>query len=382
MYNLIKKTIYAVALPALALGVGSCSDEPEVLPWTEVEKIEDSGNGGSVRGFYVLNEGNLGANKATLDYFDYSTSSYYRNIYAESNPNEILELGDAGNDMAIYQGKLFIVVNGSHKVEVLSAANAVKIGQIDVASPRYVAFSGNYVYVSSYVGGEGDKGSVQRFDINTLQPAGSCGVGYCPEEMVIADGKLYVANSYLYSQGIFDDTISIINLDSFSAAGTIKVTPNLHHLRLDDYGRMWATSRGNYADVPSQLICLEKKDGEYAVADQTGLGCTNLALSSDRLIFFGTEYDASWNAVYNFDYFNLSTQSFTNADTSFITDGTASTLQTPYALAIQPSNGDIIITDAKNYVTSGELRCYSAQGKLKWKATTGDIPGHIVFVTE
>ena len=33
--------------------------------------------------FYLLNEGNWGSNKSTIDYYDASTQTYHRNIYAE-----------------------------------------------------------------------------------------------------------------------------------------------------------------------------------------------------------------------------------------------------------------------------------------------------------
>ena len=50
-------------------------------------------NGTSVKGFFLLNEGNMGSNKATLDYFDYETGIYHKNIYAERNPGVVQELG-------------------------------------------------------------------------------------------------------------------------------------------------------------------------------------------------------------------------------------------------------------------------------------------------
>ena len=31
---------------------------------------------------FLLNEGNMGSNKSTLDYFDYQTGIYTKNIYA------------------------------------------------------------------------------------------------------------------------------------------------------------------------------------------------------------------------------------------------------------------------------------------------------------
>ena len=63
-----------------------------------------------------------------------------------------------------------------------------------------------------------------------------------------------------------------------------------------------------------------------------------------------------------------------------ITDGTAKNIKIPYGIQVNPYNGDIYITDAKNYVSSGQLHCYSRDGKRKWSVRTGDIPAHMCFV--
>ena len=105
-----------------------------------------------VVGMYVLNEGNMGSNKSTLDYLDLSSADgnvhYLRNIYAERNPNEVKELGDVGNDAQIYGSQLWLVINCSNKVEVCRAQDAVKVGKVDVPNCRSVSFHGGYAYVS------------------------------------------------------------------------------------------------------------------------------------------------------------------------------------------------------------------------------------------
>lgn len=365
----------------LGLFLASCAEDPKFTE-SEVEGVDSIAPGGNVKGFYVLNEGNMGSNKCTLDYFDYSTSQYIRNIYAERNPGEVLELGDMGNDIAIYGDSLYIIVNGSHKVEVLNAVSAKKVTQIDVDSPRYIAFDGGYAYVSSYVGGQGEKGSVVKIDLAKMSPVATLSVGYCPEEMVIVDNKLYVANSYLYSAGIFDNTVSVIDLQSFTVTGAIEVAVNLHHLKADSYGHLWVSSRGNYGDMASDLYMLSKVDGEYAVTDTIGKGCSNFAIGNDKLYFYGTGYDAEWNATYTYDYLTLSASGYTDANKSFLSKECTSKLVTPYCLAVQPANGDILITDVKNYVSSGSLLFCSPDGTLRDEVTTGDIPGHIAFVIE
>ena len=65
---------------------------------------------------YLLNEGNMGSNKCTIDFYDDTTGGDFRNIYPEQNPDIVKELGDVGNDIQIYGDKLFAVVNCSHFV--------------------------------------------------------------------------------------------------------------------------------------------------------------------------------------------------------------------------------------------------------------------------
>ena len=64
------------------------------------------------------------------------------------------------------------------------------------------------------------------------------------------------------------------------------------------------------------------------------------------------------------------------------TDGTEDGITTPYCIAVNPANGDIFLTDAKDHVTPGYIHCYGQDGVRKWSARTGDIPGHIVFTTK
>ena len=93
-------------LGLLVLLTGCRGDDLELVPstWTQLQAPMPEA---SVKGFYLLNEGNMGSNKATIDYFDYTTGYYRKNMYAEVNPSVVMELGDVGNDIQIYGSKLY-----------------------------------------------------------------------------------------------------------------------------------------------------------------------------------------------------------------------------------------------------------------------------------
>ena len=66
--------------------------------------------------------------------------------------------------------------------------------------------------------------------------------------------------------------------------------------------------------------------------------------------------------------------------TDFISDGTEKGIAIPYGIAVHPETGDVFLTDARNYVSSGVLYCFDSNGKKKWSVRTGDIPSCIAFV--
>lgn len=370
----------------LLLVTTSCREDELVVP-TEYDIIMDSPRGDSkVRGFYIVNEGNMGSNKCTLDYYDYFTGLYARNFYAEKNPNVIKELGDVGNDIGIYGSKMYVVVNCSHKVEVLNARTGVRLGQIDIPNCRYVRFHRGKAYVSSYVGPvlidpNAPKGAVFEVDTTSLKVTNKVSVGYQPEEMEVVDDYMYVANSGGYRAPNYDNTVSVIQMVDFKQVQQIPVGINLHRLKKDKYKKLWVTSRGDYQTRPSRLYVMAKKPGfnQMVVTDTLHVACSNMAIHGDSLYYYATEWN-NYTASNTISYGIIDIRSKQVVSKNFITDGTERNITVPYGIAIHPETGDIFVTDAKNYVSSGTLYCFSPQGKKKWSVRTGDIPAHIAFL--
>ena len=373
-------------LALLAVTMCGCREDELVVP-TEYDIIPESPSPTTeIRGFYLVNEGNMGSNKCTLDYFDYLTGLYARNFYAERNPTVIKELGDVGNDIGIYGSKLYVVVNCSHKVEVMDAKSGVRIGQIDIPNCRYVRFHRGYAYVSSYVGPvlidpDAPRGAVYKVDTLSLNVIDKVTVGYQPEEMEVVDDYMYVANSGGYRAPDYDNTVSVVQMIDFKQVEKIPVGINLHRLKADRYGKLWVTSRGDYKSTPSRLYVMDKKPGynKMVVTDTLPVACSNMAFYGDSLYFYATEWNnyTSSNTI-TYGIIDIRTKKLVSQN--FITDGTEKSITIPYGIAIHPETGDIFVTDAKNYVSSGTLYCFDHNGRRKWSVRTGDIPAHITFL--
>ncbi len=381
-----RNLIFLIGQALFILCTTSCREDELVVP-TEYDIVGDmSAAGSSIRGMYLLNEGNMGSNKCTLDYYDYTTGLYSRNIYAEKNPSVVKELGDVGNDIGVYGSKLYIVVNCSHKVEVLDARTGVRIDQVDIPNCRYIRFYRGRAYVSSYVGPvlidpQAPKGAVCEVDTTTLAVTRRVTVGYQPEEMEIVDDYMYVANSGGYRAPDYDNTVSVVQMIDFKQVEQIPVGINLHRLKKDSYNKLWVTSRGNYGSVPSRLFVLEKKPGynRMTVADTIPLACSNMAIHGDMMYYYATEWN-NFTQSNTISYGIIDTRTGERVSDNFITDGTDREITIPYGIAVHPETGDIYVTDARNYVSSGTLYCFSPDGRKRWSVRTGDIPAHICFL--
>ena len=377
--------IYIVMLTLLS---GCRTDD--IIIYAEDEDTGIKPEKTEVIGMYILNEGNMGSNKCTLDYLDLSandsTIHYYRNIYAERNPNEVKELGDVGNDIQIYGSRLWLVINCSNKVEVCRASDAVKIGKVNIPNCRYVTFDGGYAYVSSYVGpvsagSNAPRGMVYKVDTLTLQKVDSVVVGYQPEEMVAYGGKLYVANSGGYNFPNYDSTISQVDLATMCEERQINVAVNLHHLRLDRHGQLWVTSRGDYYDKPSNLFWLSPDDNsQMQMMGQMDVEVSDMCLVGDSLYFYGVGFnELTQQNTRSFGIVNVCQHQVVSRSLSDAPQ--LQSMRMPYGIIVHPQTRDFYLMDAKNYVSSGELLHFNADGSFDYKVRTGDIPAHAVFLS-
>ncbi len=368
--------------------VSSCREDFYIIP----SQNQDTGvapTRGDIVGMYVLNEGNMGSNKASIDFLDLDenkpTVHYHRNIYSERNPNVVKELGDVGNDIKIYGSKLWIVVNVSNKVEVATVDSCKRITQINIPNCRYLAFKDGFAYVSSYVGPvkldqDVPLGMVYKVDTVDFKKKDSVVVGYQPEELCIVDNKLYVANSGGYRAPNYDNTLSEIDLTTFKEIRKIKVGLNLHHCQVDHYGQIWVTSRGNYNDVPSRIYWLYKGHNQvYEVIDSIDTSVSGLSIVGDSLYYYGSAWNnATKQNTISYGLINVRTHQ--TIDTNLFSSPEVKSITMPYGIMVNPIERDFYLMDAKNYVSSGSLLHLKPDGTHDFTVQTGDIPGHATFV--
>ena len=126
-------------------------------------------------------------------------------------------------------------------------------------------------------------GKVVEVDTASLQITREVVVGYQPEEMVVTDGKLYVANSGGYRYPNYDTTVSVIDLETFKVINTIDVAINLHRMAIDRYGRIYVSSRGDYYNVGADVYVIDSKKDK--VLGNLGIAASEMCLSENSILY-------------------------------------------------------------------------------------------------
>lgn len=349
------------------------------------EAVDVSGLSGFNK-LFVLNEGQMGSNNASLDMLRLSDGNYITGVFKKMNPREAAGLGDVGNDIAVAGDEVWIAVNNSGIVEVLSAKDETEIAAIQVPMPRCLAFDDKYAYVTSWNGAvavygpdwsvdagksKNPKGAVYRIDRSTKQVAGSVEVGYQPEGLAVYNGKLYVANSGGISSSLppaysYDNTVSIIDLASFSVSKTLEVEINIQKVWSDGNGNIYVNTFGNYYSVHSGLWCIKADDSVAKVSDYAAY----TAIGGNTVYCFGNENEFSYSEPADWKAWKC--RNGVKEEWNIQPGDIA-----PYGLTALP-DGSIIIADAGDFFNPGKVSLFS-NGVMKWTVPAGVCPAHFAI---
>ncbi|HEX5155388.1 MAG TPA: DUF5074 domain-containing protein [Parafilimonas sp.] len=321
-------------------------------------------------GLYVLNEGLFNGNNTMLTYYSFSNSTPTTDFFANVNGSS---LGDTGSDIVIYGGKLYIVMNVSSYVEVADAFTAHEITRIDMKNgsvprqPRYAVGYKNKLLVSSY------DGTVAVIDTTTLTIDKFITVGSNPEQLLVANDKLFVANSGGLNFPDYDSTVSVVDLSTFTEKKKIVVGLNPGKMAADENGNVFVVSTGNYADAFPKIVQIDAN--AESVTRSLDSAVNIIKVSGDKLYAISGFGENQKVLVFN-------TADLSVSDNNFISDGTVVTSM--YGLDIDDETGDVYITDSKDYVSPGEVFCFDKNGtkKFSFSVTPGLNPDKVVLIKQ
>ncbi len=351
---LLEKLKFSLSLFALsALVLTSCSEDD---PINEAPVV--------TTGAYLLNSGSQGNNDTSLSYYDFTTQNVNKDVYRTLNGTL---MGDTGNDMIIYGSKMYFAVTVSGKI-IVTDNNGLLIKNITseqnnaLQEPRNLTTYEGKLYVTY------KNGYLARIDTTTLSIENQVKVGRNPEQVAVANRKLYVANSggfgFETSEG-YDKTVSVVSVDNFTVLKTLEVVPNPAKILADNQGDLYVISHNSYNNdgalqrIDSKTDVVSKIDGFTSPASMA-------FMKNSTLYVIQVRYEG-YVPVPTYSVFDTSTEKITS--NQFITDGT--TLTAPGFINVEPVTGNVYIGDSPTYTGNGDIYIFSPQGKLLKKFDSG-----------
>jgi YVTN family beta-propeller protein len=232
--------------------------------------------------------------------------------------------------------------------------------------PRSLATANGKIYVSLF------DGHVAQIDTLTMAVEKSVTVGSNPDGIAFANNKIYVANSGGLAAKP-DSTISVIDPISFTVTKTIKVAVNPTIIKADAYGDLYVISNGSdYMTYTLQRIDATTN----SVTVIPNIHPINMAIDGDNAYMFSFGYDADFNTI-NKTYIQYDVKNEKAVSSSFI--ATDAIVKTPYSVSINSTTKDIYIGET-DYMNTGKMYCFGADGIFKFSFATGLNPAKVIFV--
>jgi YVTN family beta-propeller protein len=350
----------------LLLFLSSCDDMHDVP--TPINLPATPGETGQL---FVLSEGLFNMNNSTLSFVNFGKQTIEYDFFSLLNNRG---LGDTANDMKKYGAKMWIIVTVSSQVEVVDIKTGISIKRIPffdengkARQPRFVTFKGNKAYVCSF------DGTVERIDTASLKIDAITTCGRNPDGIAVANGKLYVSNSGGLDFNNYDNTVSVVNLTTFTEVKKITVGVNPFKIETDSQGDLYVVSRGNNGSIKASWARINSQTDEVVQTFEK-LPVINFTIHNDTAYLYNYDFE---NSSYWIKTFDCKTELLISQN--FITDSTR--LERPFGIAFHPTNGNVYLTDARSYTIKGNLLCFNRKGKLLYKIeSVGLNPNTVVVV--
>jgi hypothetical protein len=347
-------TLGALTL-SLPLTFASCSDDDNDDDKQEPEVTIDP-----VKYGYILNEGTWNGNNSKLDIY-HADGTIEKDVFAKVNGEAI---GDTGQDLLAYGGRLYLAVWGSNYIAKLDKDCKLieKYSfKAEEGQPRHLAAQDGFVYVSTY----GSK--VAKFDTTSLAaPKGFVEVGDNPEAIAVKGNYLVVCNSQ--KDNVSDTRISVIDLTSFSLKENITT----------EYGNFQSVEvvgDSVYVTYYTPTYAIEMLNLDLSKNTVKPSGAATKMVAYDGKLYcanVATVYDADWNATTNTSFFVRDVK--TGKDSNFLdlSQTPELTTATVYMLSVDPSTGEFFV-GVTDYKTNGTIYRFDKDGKFVTKFETSGV---------
>lgn len=315
------------------------------------------------KGFFVVNEGNFTVGNASLSFYSYDSVKMFNNLFYRKNN---VPLGDVALGMAFFRNMAFIVVNNSGLIQIIDKNTGEYITKVSgLLSPRQIHIvNAEKAYLSDL-----QNPNLIAFNPNSLEFIGEIPIGKSSEAMVSVNNKLFVANWSDFYLPSPNNTLTIIDWLTDEVVDQLVVGKEPNSMVIDKEQNLWVLCSGGFMN--------EEKPALYRINPVTHeflsvFEFPEITHSPQQLTI-----NAAGDTLYflNNGVNRMKINDLELPEEPFIPQGH----RLFYALAVEPQNGQLFVTDAVNYIQNGFVFRFMPNGTLIDSIQAGIIPGQIRF---
>ncbi len=307
-------------------------------------------------GVFITNEGNFQFGNAKVSYYEPSQTTATIDLFQPANNRS---LGDVCQSMCLFNGKAYLVINNSNKIEVVNSNTFVSFATITgFTSPRYILpVSNNKAYVTDFA-----SNNISIVDLSNNSITGNIPCSGWTEELTLAYGKAFVTNQK-------KNKVYVVNTTTDVLTDSITVGYASNSIKEDKNGKLWVLCGGSQTN--SINASLHRINPITNIVEQTFV-FPNLTDSPWKLAINGTN-----DTMYflNKGVYRMPINSGSLPVAPFIAQGSSNF----YGLGVDPNSSIIYVSDAIDYVQRGVIYRYKPNGTVINNFLAGIIPGDFYF---
>lgn len=329
--------------------------------------------GSGAAGFFIVDEGAFGNGNTSISFYDRKADAVTNNIFELKNGRK---LGDQAQSMTIFNGKGYIVVQNSSKVEIINVDDYSSLGTItdSLPSPRYfVGISASKAYISDW-GMDGFTGTIKVVDLSTNKVTKTIPIGQGTNRMLKINNLVYITNAGGYGN---DNRVVIVDSNTDKIVTSITTGDDPNSIQLDKQGNIWVASGGALA-YNSDYSIDEANSTKGSISKISADNKEALRLEVDHVSYSGVgnlNISPDGNTLYyTFDgaVYSLSTAASSLSTTPFKASDY-------YGLAVDPTNGNVIGCNVPDFKSAGSIDIIDPSGDLINSLTVGIAPNSCTF---
>lgn len=350
-YGLLYMTLVSLLI---SVAISSCSKKESDISHSNV--LADNG-------LFIVNEGMFTFGNASLSYYNPQDGMLLNNVFYLTNK---APLGDVAQSICLQGAHAWIVINNSGIIYQMDRHNGRFKGKLEgFVSPRNLLFVTDHkAYVSDLY-----STFLTVVDPNGTEYIGRIELGRTSEEMVLAAGKVFVANWSALNQPLANNMVMVVDAAMDRVVDSIRLGIEPNSMKVDKDGKLWVLCSGGYNsdEYPSlwriDPVTLEVTERFNFSNKQMNPVDLSINGKGDTLYFL------------NKDVYRMSIYDQLLPQEAFVEGGNHNF----YALTVDGLLNNIYVTDALNYMVNGKVFRYSHQGSLMDSFEAGIIPGSFGF---